>query len=147
MLTQEQSPAPATEPVNRTSNKLLRLLRMRFRQLIWGALVLAVCLALAAGALEIGVRNSLNGLPDIGDPFDVAAFRAFKVPDDQNAFTFLRRAHEKLTRQPEADWAQLVYRSRASWSELDPEVRGRVAGARRAATWPVPGTAIAQSSA
>jgi hypothetical protein len=132
MLPRVQSPAPATESVHRTSNKLLRLLRMRFRQLIWGALVLAVCLALAAGALEIEVRNSLNGLPNIGDPFDVAAFRAFKVPDDQNAFTFLRRAHEKLTRQPEADWAQLVYRSRASWSELDPEVRAWVEANRPA---------------
>ena len=59
--------------------------------------VLAACLAVAAAALAIWWLNSLNGLPDIGDPFDVAAFRAFSVPDDQNAFTYLRRASEKLT--------------------------------------------------
>ena len=69
---------------------LLRLLHKRLRQLVRASLVSAFCLALAAGALEVWVRNSLNGLPDIGDPFDVAAFRAFSVPDDQNAFTFLR---------------------------------------------------------
>ena len=51
---------------------------------------------------------SLNGLPDVGDPFDVAAFRAFRVPDDQNAFAFLRRAEEKLTPSPAQSRALLV---------------------------------------
>ena len=36
------------------------------------------------------------GLPDIGDPFDVAAFRAFRVPEDQDAFVLLRKAQAKL---------------------------------------------------
>jgi hypothetical protein len=36
--------------------------------------------------------TSLNRLPDIGDPFDVAAFRTFRLPDNRNAFTFFRRA-------------------------------------------------------
>ena len=43
-------------------------------------LVLAIGLAVAATALAIWWLTSLNGLPDIGDPFDVAAFRAFSVP-------------------------------------------------------------------
>jgi hypothetical protein len=30
--------------------------------------------------------------PDIGDPFDVAAFQSYTLPDEQNAFTFYRRA-------------------------------------------------------
>ena len=55
-------------------------------------LVLTICLAVAATALAIWWLTSLNGLPDIGDPFDVAAFRTFSLPDDQNAFTFFRRA-------------------------------------------------------
>jgi hypothetical protein len=41
--------------------------------------------------------TSLNGLPDIGDPFDIAAFRAFSLPDDHNAFTYFPRALEKVT--------------------------------------------------
>ena len=80
-----------------TSPKLLQLLRKRLRQLARVTLVLAICLAVAAAALAIWWSTSLNGLPDIGDPFDVAAFRAFSIPDDQNAFAFFRRANEKLT--------------------------------------------------
>ena len=34
----------------------------------------------------------LVGLPDIGEPFDVAAFRSFRIPDDRNAFVLYRQA-------------------------------------------------------
>ena len=83
--------------VRGTSSKTLQLLRKRLRQLLRVTLVLAICFALAATAFAIWWLTSLNGLPDIGDPFDVAAFRAFSVPDDQNAFTYLQRANQKLT--------------------------------------------------
>jgi hypothetical protein len=88
MLTQSESPAA----VSATSWKTLRLLCKRLRQLLHVMLVLTICLAFAATALAIWWLTSLNGLPDIGDPFDVAAFRTFSLPDDQNAFTFFRRA-------------------------------------------------------
>ena len=78
-------------------SKSVQLLRKRLRQLLRVLVVLAACVAVAAAALAIWWLNSLNGLPDIGDPFDVAAFRAFRLPDEQNAFTYLRRASEKLT--------------------------------------------------
>ena len=112
MPTQSESPAA----VSGTSSKTLQLLRKRLRQLLRVMLVLTIGLAVAAAALAIWWLNSLNGLPDIGDPFDVAAFRAFRIPDDQNAFTFLRRAKEKLT--PSACTI-----SRLSWSEADPKFR------------------------
>jgi hypothetical protein len=51
---------------------------------------------LAASAFAIWWLTSLNGLPDIGDPFDVEAFRAWRMPDDQNAFTYLRRANKAV---------------------------------------------------
>ena len=73
MPTQSESPAA----VSGTSSKTLQLLRKRLRQLLRVTLVLAICLAVAATALAIWWLNSLNGLPDIGDPFDVAAFRDF----------------------------------------------------------------------
>jgi len=95
MLIQHENPAPAA--VSGTSRKLLQLLRKRLRQLLRVTLVLATCLALGATALAIWWLTSLNGLPDIGDPFDVASFRAFSVPDDHNAFTYFRRASEKVT--------------------------------------------------
>ena len=70
-----------------------------------------------------GGSTSLNGLPDIGDPFDVAAFRAFRIPDDQNAFAFLRRAHEKLT---PIRWGEGPYPDapKFSWSIANPKHRG-----------------------
>ncbi len=74
-----------------------QLLLKRLRQLLRATIALAICLVIAAAALTIWWLTSLNGLPDIGEPFDVAAFRSFRVPDDQNAFTYLRRVNEKLT--------------------------------------------------
>ena len=38
----------------------------------------------------------LVGLPDIGDPFDVEAFRAFRIPEDRNAFVLYRQAADRL---------------------------------------------------
>jgi len=50
-------------------------------------------LASAAGAGVLVVAGvwawwstQLWGLPDIGDPFDVAAFESVRVPEDRNAF-------------------------------------------------------------
>ena len=44
--------------------------------------------------------TGLIGLPDVGDPFDVAAFHAFSVPDDQNAFVMFRQAATSSARFP-----------------------------------------------
>jgi hypothetical protein len=122
MLTQQESPAPAYAAVSGMSPKLLQLLRKRLRQLLRVIAVLAACVAVAATAFAIWWFNSLNGLPDIGDPFDVAAFRAFRIPDDQNAFAFLRRAIEKVTPRrwgegPDPDDPKF------SWSIANPKAR------------------------
>jgi hypothetical protein len=109
--------------VCRTSQKMLQLLRKRLRQLLRVTLVLASCLALAATATAIWWLTSLNGLPDIGDPFDVAAFRAFSLPDDLNAFTFLRRADQKLSPFPELPQAVSPSAWNFSWSKADPKLR------------------------
>ena len=93
MPTRSKSPVA----VSGKPSKTVELLRKRLRQLLRVVVVLAACVAVAATVFAIWWLNSLNGLPDIGDPFDVAAFRAFSIPDDQNAFAFFRRAHEKLT--------------------------------------------------
>ena len=106
MPTQSESPAA----VSGASSKTLQLLRKRLRQLLRVTLVLAICLAVAAMALAIWWLNSLNGLPDIGDPFDVVAFRTFSLPDDRNAFTFFRRA-----------WKAIKPIYGGGWSETNPE--------------------------
>jgi hypothetical protein len=122
MLIQHESPAPAT--VSGTTPKLVQLLRKRLRQLLRVIVVLSLVVAVGAAALAIWWLTSLNGLPDIGEPFDVAAFRAFRVADDQNAFSFLRRAQEKLTPSPPT--------LALSWSKADAESRKWVEANREA---------------
>ncbi len=121
----EVTVAPPAVP-SRGSQKMLQLLRKRLRQLAWITLVLTLLLALVAGIFGIWWLNSLNGLPDIGDPFDVAAFQRFQIPDEQNAFTFLRRANQKLTPLP--DLPQKVRDSAATvgWSKAAPRLRAWV---------------------
>ena len=104
MPTRSDSHAPA----GGTAQKTLQLLRKRLRQLLRVMLIMTICLAVASVALATWWLNSLNGLPDIGDPFDVETFRSFSLPDEQNAFTYLRRADQKLAPFPELPrwWAQ-----------------------------------------
>ena len=83
MLTQRGSPAP--EAVSGSSPTTLQLLRKRPRQLWRAVLVLAICLAVAASTLAIWWLRSKNGFADIGDPFEVWALDAFRIPDDENA--------------------------------------------------------------
>jgi hypothetical protein len=46
------------------------------------------------GSLGVHRWTSLRGLPDIGDPFDVAKYARIDIPADENAYTFYRRASE-----------------------------------------------------
>jgi len=116
------TPSESRVTVSGKPSKAVELLRKRLRQLLRVVVALAACVAVAATAFVVWWLNSLNGLPDIGDPFDVAAFRAFRIPDDQNAFAFLRRAHEKLT---PIRWGEGLYPDAAkfSWSIADPASR------------------------
>ena len=130
MPTRSKSPAA----VSATSSKTIQLLRKRLRQLLHVTLVLAIGLALAATALAIWCLTSLNGLPDIGGPFDVAAFRDFSILEDRNAFVFFGRANEKRSSFPlwvdgEASSAT------AAWSESDPKVRAWVEPDRPVTRW------------
>jgi hypothetical protein len=120
MPTRSESSPPV--PVSGTSQKMLQLLCKRLRQLLRVTLVLAISLALAATALAIWWLTSLNGLPDVGDPFDVAAIRAFSIPDNENAFTLFQRANEKLTRFPLSPGAERGAAT-VAWSNADPKLR------------------------
>ncbi len=77
--------------------------RSRRLILIVGALALA-----GASAFLTWWMTTLSGLPDVGDPFDVAAFADPMVPDDENAFVLYRQAVGKLVAEPadiNYDWA------------------------------------------
>jgi hypothetical protein len=92
----------------------LETTRRRGRRLAWGLATLAAAMA---GSLALLRATSLRGLPDIGHPFDLVRFGTVDLPDDQNAFTFYRRAHERLgTDEPRT--MQGIY---SDWSEVSPE--------------------------
>jgi hypothetical protein len=66
----------------------------------------------------------LWGLPDIGDPFDVAEFHAKAIPDDRNAFVLYRRAAALLRPLVLADGKRALPNDvDTQWSKEKPEVR------------------------
>ena len=71
--------------------------------------------------------TTLSGLPDVGDPFDVAAF-CRPIPDEANAYSFYRRAVAAL---PPGDPVTL-----GGWSAASPAERGLLGRSRAAlALW------------
>ncbi len=66
-----------------------RLPQNGFGQLLRVTIMLVVCAAVVALALVFWWLSSWNqeGLPDIGDPEEIAAVRALGAGDDRNAFT------------------------------------------------------------
>ncbi len=85
-------------------------------------LILVLAILFTAGALEAWRGASLIGLPNIGDPFDVAQFRAFQVPPENDAFVLLRQAQRKLTDFPRLPLAVRKLGPLA-WSKSAPELR------------------------
>src|SRR5947208_233179 len=81
---------PGTESALRASG---RVLARHWRRRL--GMLLLVVVALVASAL-IWRATCLIGLPDIGDPFDVAEFRAYHVPEDEDAFVVYREAGARL---------------------------------------------------
>jgi hypothetical protein len=73
-------------------------------------------------AIWIAGMRSTEGLPDVGDPFDVAlARRPLELPDDDNAYVSYSDARRLLTKYPDAirkvDWVKLT------WSTAGKDVR------------------------
>jgi hypothetical protein len=92
----------------------------------------AVLLAMIAAPV-IWWFVQLLGLPDIGDPFDVQAFRSFTIPEDRNAFVLYQQAADRLkplviSSQAKEQRIQLS----VPWSEADPLVRRWVEANREA---------------
>jgi hypothetical protein len=135
MLAQDEAP-PGTNTFSTAGpGKLIRLLRKRLRQLALAATALLIALSVTAVGIAIWWLTSLNGLPDIGDPFDVPGFRAIKLPEEQNAFTYYRRAQESIRRFPELSRAASAGLPSVAWSKTDPRVREWVSGNGAALGW------------
>jgi hypothetical protein len=135
MLARDNSPSGATALANVGSSKLVQLLRKRLWQLGRAAGAILVVLAGIAATVTFWWLTSLIGLPDIGDPFDVSAFRAITMPDEQNAFTYYRRAQETLRPFPELPEAVTAGAASVPWSSADPKIREWVAANGNALRW------------
>ena len=107
-------------------------LKRRARQFSYLLLFLVLGLLFLAAVLEIYRGASLLGLRDIGDPFDVAAFRSFRVADDQDAIAVLRDINEKLKAAPMPSLPRAVRRlgPNVGWSKAAPEIRDWVTAHR-----------------
>ena len=116
-------------PASAGRSRLRGYLARRGRQFSRLLLILAIGLVFMAGVLEVWRGASLIGLPDIGDPFDVAEMRAFRIPEGQDAIVLYHQAQEKLSRMPELsnDVRRL---GPGVWSKAPPELRDWVAANR-----------------
>jgi hypothetical protein len=108
---------------------LFRLTRRRV--LVLGIAV--VCIA--ATSVWMWRMRSLDGLPDVGDPFDVAqALRPIEIPDEDNAYVAYSEAKRLLAKMPEGvrqvAWVQVT------WSAAGADVRAFLEANRPAlAAW------------
>ncbi len=91
----------------------------RRRMLTVAAIVLAI---LATPAIWWSIQ--LAGLPDIGDPFDVAEFRAMTIPDDRNAVVIYQQVADRLAPFAAAPRpTNQAIDMKARWSQADPTLR------------------------
>jgi hypothetical protein len=100
--------------------KPLRWIAQSPRRICVAVLVL---LAMLAGPY-LWWRAQLTTLPDIGEPFDVAAFKSTTIPDDRNAYVDYLEAWS-LVKQwyPYSQSAVGRFDIRARWSKAIPELR------------------------
>ncbi len=101
------------------------------RWLILGALVLVPLSLIGLRAYEI------CSTPDIEEPFDVAAFCAYRLPDEKNAFTHYRKVFESFVNEQKVleshpslnpqDFFASVTAGQEDWSRAIPAVREWVA--------------------
>jgi hypothetical protein len=83
----------------RRSFPTLRLLAAPFRWFFRSRRRVQTAAAILAAIIAAPVvwwSIQLLGLPDIGEPFDVRAFRSFSIPDETNAFVLYRQAADRL---------------------------------------------------
>jgi hypothetical protein len=129
MVTQGETDQAGQTTAPSRQTRLRRYLARRGRQLLRVLIGLIFGLLIAAALLEIYRSSSLIGLPDVGDPFDMALFDAGRVPPEQDAFEPLRKAQAKLTQMPSIAGSGKRGGS-VTWAEATPELRDWLAANR-----------------
>jgi hypothetical protein len=94
------------------------------------ALALLYVAVVAVSAFLCWWASSLNGLPNVGDPFDVSEFDRVSVPDEDNAFVLYRQARDRF--EPLDQELSKLRKGGQSWSQVAPEIRAWVESNREA---------------
>jgi hypothetical protein len=82
--------------------------------------------------------NSLSGLPDVGDAFDVGAFLdSARVPEEEDASLLYDRAAGMVGESPvSAHWPERTAATKGGWTKADPRFRAWIEGHREVLeTW------------
>jgi hypothetical protein len=128
-----QPDSTATAPARAGDSRLGRWARRRARQLLWVVAILAVGLFVLALGVMLSRAGRLVGLPDVGDPFDVAEFRAINtLPEDQDGVVLIRQAASKMSRVPSLPWPVMRAAAPGGWTKVDPQLRQWLAANRDA---------------
>jgi hypothetical protein len=128
---------PASDVIDEAPHASVRTMRSRLRgylvrrarQLVRLLFFIAIGLLFMAGLLEAWRAARMIGLTGIGDPFDMAAFLAFRLPPENDAFVLFRQARKKLSDMPRLPLA-VRRRGSVAWSQSAPELRAWVAANR-----------------
>ncbi len=118
--------------VLRTCRGAVAVVKMTRKRMI---IVVVGLFLLGGGAIgvELYRRASIEGLPDVGDPFDVAEFRArSSVPDEMNAYTHYRRAFRLLSHEAFAWGSNPENMVWVNWRGLSAERRSMIESNRPA---------------
>jgi hypothetical protein len=95
--------------------------------LSWKVGVPLAALLMAGSGLMTYRDSYLWGVPDIGDPFDVEAFEAVEIPDDENAWTDYEAALALLVPMPPGLGPDVTAAVDGAWSDVKPPVRAWLA--------------------
>jgi hypothetical protein len=111
-----ESPSKPIATAEKTATRWRGLRRFR-------PFTLAVVAALVTlAAISVWRMRSLDDLPDVGDPFDVAlALRPISLPDEDNAFVSYVEARRMLTMLTAG--IDRLMRKTSTWSSADEKVR------------------------
>jgi hypothetical protein len=98
----------------------------------WCALVAAECLVAAACGAVLWWSTSLWGLPDVGDPFDVAAFKAQRVAPGDNAYVLFAPAVAMYEPPEKGDQPVRTPRKPGGPNPNDPQIAAQLEANRAA---------------
>ena len=132
MLNRDEIAASAQASTPSWHPRFRRWAARRARQFSIAILILTGIMVVGACGVMFRRATCLLGLPDVGDPFDVAAFRTFRVPEDQDAFALFRQAAGKLRPVPDLPMAVRQGGMTVAWSQADPGLRESLEANREA---------------